>query len=107
MHLAEIEKSLNDVFITEHLEVINESGMHSVPKGSLTHIKVIVVSEKFKAKSLLERHQAVYNCLTLYMQQGLHAVSVFAYTPEEWQTRLQKVPPSPPCQGGRKKEQDN
>ncbi len=106
MHLAEIEQTLKSQFAPSHLEVINESHMHSVPKDSLTHIKVIIVSESFQEKGLLNRHRDVYNCLGSYMQQGLHAVSVFAYTPKEWQTH-DPVPSSPPCRGGRKKEQDN
>ena len=32
-------------FAPLHLEVTNESHMHSVPAGSETHFKVIVVSE--------------------------------------------------------------
>ena len=104
MYLDEIQQTLQTDFQAIHLEVINESFMHSVPKGSLTHIKVIIVSDSFVGENLLERHRAVYNSLTMYMQQGLHAVSVHAYTKAEWQTKQSEVPDSPVCRGGRKKE---
>lgn len=38
----------------DHLEIINESYMHNVPKGSETHFKVVVVSKKFDGMSLIK-----------------------------------------------------
>ena len=37
-----------------HLEVINESFMHNVPKGSETHFKVVIVSDTFNGLQLLQ-----------------------------------------------------
>lgn len=37
-----------------HLEVINESFMHNVPKGSETHFKVLVVSKQFEGLTLIK-----------------------------------------------------
>lgn len=39
------------------LEVTNESFMHSVPEGSESHFKLVVVSEKFESKRLVQRHK--------------------------------------------------
>lgn len=44
-------------------EVINESHMHSVPKGAETHFKVVVVSDQFDGLSLLQRHREVNTVL--------------------------------------------
>lgn len=53
-----MEKSIKDKltkqFSPEHLDIINESYMHNVPKGSETHFKVVVVSNKFENTSLLQ-----------------------------------------------------
>lgn len=38
-----ITESIRDNLQPIHLEVINESYMHNVPKGSETHFKVLVV----------------------------------------------------------------
>jgi stress-induced morphogen len=38
----------------DHLEIINESYMHNVPKGSETHFKVVVVSKTFDGMSLIK-----------------------------------------------------
>lgn len=39
---------------TSYVDVINESYMHNVPKGSETHFKVVVVSEKFNNLPLIK-----------------------------------------------------
>jgi BolA protein len=54
-----ISQKLASEFTPTHLDIINESHMHSVPKGSETHFKVVVISDKFQKMSLLEKHRAV------------------------------------------------
>ncbi len=39
-----------------HLEVVNESHMHSVPPGSESHFRVVVVSDRFEGLPLVRRH---------------------------------------------------
>ena len=77
-----IVKKLQDQFNPKHLEIINESHMHSVPKDSETHFKVIVISEFFNKMSLLERHRAVQEVLKDELSSGVHALSIVAKTEE-------------------------
>lgn len=49
-----IKKKLTDFLNPSYIEVINESYMHNVSKGSETHFKVIVVSDLFKDKPLIK-----------------------------------------------------
>lgn len=49
-----IQETLTENLQPVHLEVINESYMHNVPKGSETHFKVLVVSEKFENLPLIK-----------------------------------------------------
>lgn len=49
-----IKKKLIDFLNPSYIEIINESYMHNVPKGSETHFKVIVVSDLFKDKPLIK-----------------------------------------------------
>lgn len=53
-----IEKSIRTKLTTnlktKHLDIINESYMHNVPKGSETHFKVVVVSDLFKDVPLIK-----------------------------------------------------
>lgn len=44
-----------------------------------------VVSAAFAGKNMLARHRLVYNALDNQIRSGeIHAVSIRAYTPEEW-----------------------
>ncbi|GAB1256918.1 transcriptional regulator BolA [Aurantivibrio plasticivorans] len=86
-----------------HLEVINESHMHSVPENSETHFKVVAVSESFEGKRPVQRHQQVYQLLQEEMSHGVHALALHTYTPKEWSEQV-SVTDSPQCLGGSKAE---
>jgi len=94
-----IEHKLTSTFKPTFLQVINESYMHSVPKGSETHFKVVVVSDSFVNKGLLDRHRMVNTTLADELTNGVHALSIVAKTPEQWQ-QTPAVSPSPACMGG-------
>ena len=66
-----IESKLREALAPSHLEVINESHMHSVPKGSETHFKVVVVSDRFEGLAPVKRHQLVYGALG---EEGEHTL---------------------------------
>ena len=51
-----IIEALDSTFKPVHLEVINESYMHNVPKGSESHFKVLVVSKDFDGVTLIKVH---------------------------------------------------
>lgn len=78
--------------------------MHSVPKGSETHFKVVIVSEKFENVKLIERHRSINNVLQEEFKKGLHALSIQSKTPQQWEESGKIVPKSPPCLGGMKSE---
>jgi BolA protein len=98
---ASIERKLREILSPSVLEVTNESSMHSVPPGSETHFKVVVVSEAFEGKLLVERHRLVYDALADEMKGGVHALTITSRTPAEWQKNATS-PASPPCLGGSK-----
>jgi stress-induced morphogen len=84
-----LETILRDKLTPEHLEVVNESHMHSVAKDSETHFKVVVVSPLFEGVAAVKRHQLVYSALGDMMlkkpaQGGIHALAITSRTPAEW-----------------------
>src|ERR1035441_2163610 len=100
-----IEEKLRAALSPSVLDVVNESSSHSVPKGSETHFKEVIVSSAFEGKLPLARHRLVYGVLDDEMAQkpGVHALSIIAKTPEEW-ARDEAVRESPECHGGSKAE---
>jgi BolA protein len=49
-----IRRKLTETLSPVHLDVLNESYMHNVPRGSETHFKVVVVSDKFDNLPLIK-----------------------------------------------------
>ncbi len=97
-----IGRTLEDTFHPQAMQVLNESGMHSVPPGSETHFKVLVVSQGFAGEGLLARHRRVHAALAEELRAGVHALSIHAFTPEEWEAKGRQMFPSPRCHGGSK-----
>ena len=52
-----------------------------------THFEAVIVAAEFAGKRSLARHQLVYATLGPRMGREIHALSIKAYTPEEWAAR--------------------
>ena len=100
---SQIRAKLSANFNPIHFDVLNESHMHSVPPGSETHFKVVLVTEVFTGKRQVQRHQAVYACLAEELKAGVHALALHTFSPDEWAANT-AVPASPNCMGGSKQE---
>lgn len=98
-----IEVSLKEALDPIHVELVNESYKHNVPRGSESHWNLIVVSAAFNGKRLVGRQRAVYKALSAEMSGGIHALTMKTLTPEEWIAQGGDVSnASPPCLGGSK-----
>ena len=97
-----IQQKLQTAFSPMHLEVINESDNHNVPKGSESHFKVVLVSRAFEGESLLARHRQVNKVLADELQGGIHALALHTLSPEDWFNHGGTVRESPECLGGSK-----
>ena len=101
-----IEKKLTESLNPSYLEVVNESHMHNVPPGSESHFKVTVVTTEFENKLLVARHRVLNQLLKEELEGEVHALSLNTLTPTEWLKKNGEVRNSPPCLGGKAK-QDN
>lgn len=85
-----------------HLILENESMRHAgYYEGKESHFKLIIVSEAFAGKRLVQRHQLIYSLINDLLVQGggqVHAFSIHAYTPLEWEV-ANGAPASPNCAG--------
>jgi BolA protein len=98
MSMREQLQAALQVLQPEHLEVLDESHMHS--RGLETHFKVVLVAPLFAGLGAVKRHQRVYACLGELMGQ-LHALALHTYTAEEWAAQG-AAPASPTCSGASK-----
>jgi acid stress-induced BolA-like protein IbaG/YrbA len=56
-------------------------------EGDGRHFDALVVSSAFEGKSRVQRHQLVYAALGSRMREEVHALSIKALTPAEWEVQ--------------------
>ena len=74
-----VRASLEAGLPCEHVEV----------RGDGTHFEAIIVSDAFAGLSRVRQHQLVYAALGERMREEIHALSIKALTPAEWQALQQ------------------
>ncbi len=75
MHPNQVKKLLSTHIDCQHLEVFGEDQRH---------YEAIVVSSEFKGLMKIKRHRLIYQALGDHMVSDIHALSIKAYSPEEF-----------------------
>ncbi len=67
------------------IDIKDQGHLHVGHAGSKSggHFDVFIVSDKFKGKSLVERHKMIYECLDILMKTEIHALSIKALSSDE------------------------
>ncbi len=84
---ATIEEKLLRELDAVHVAVEDESWKHAGHAGAKMgggHFAVDVVSPKFEGLNALDRRRLVFQILQDEMQGAIHALTVRAYSPNEW-----------------------
>ena len=87
MSTVELIREKLSVLEPVRIEIVDESARHAGHAGAKSgggHYLLTIVSPKFAGKSALERHRLIYTVLQEMMHKNIHALSVKAYTPEEF-----------------------
>jgi len=71
--------------ITPLIEAGFDSAVVKVESEDNTHFSALVVATEFEGKRLLARHQLIYQTLGTLVGKEIHALSITALTPREWQ----------------------
>ncbi|MGD8312819.1 MAG: BolA family protein [Gammaproteobacteria bacterium] len=86
---TQIRARLTQALQPESLEIIDESAKHAGHAGAAAgggHFIVHIVAAAFQDKPLIQRHRLVYDALGDMMQRDIHALSIQAATPGEFQS---------------------
>lgn len=89
---------LRDALPIQHLDVIDESAQHNVPRGTESHFKIVIVSPAFEGKTLLARHRLIHSILADVLATHIHALALHTLTNEEW-CEADAAANSPRCRG--------
>ena len=85
MDTKEIQALLESTYTFEELHV----------KGEGSHFEVIAVAEMFVGMNRVKKQQAIYAPLNEHIATNtIHALTIKAYTPEEWVRERKFVLPS-------------
>jgi BolA family transcriptional regulator, general stress-responsive regulator len=95
-----------------HVELVNESYKHNGYKpGKETHLILTVITHKFEAIPMLERHRRLNELVKdIVKEHQIHALSFYTPNPTLWYDsfqrglKLEEKFRTPPCLGGRIKE---
>jgi BolA family transcriptional regulator, general stress-responsive regulator len=81
-----IRQHLQDSLQAIHLVIEDDSHHHAGHVGAQGggHYNVYIVSPLFNGKTTLQRHRMVYEVVNDLLNQGIHALSIKAHTPEEY-----------------------
>ena len=75
---------------TDEIKNLIEAGLpnsEAIVTGSEGKYEATVISEQFAGLSMVKEHQLVYATVKEQIASGeLHALSIKAYTPEEWKS---------------------
>ena len=76
---------MNPEEISRLIEAGFDNALVRVASDDNTHFEALVVAREFEGKRPLARHQLVYQALGALVGNEIHALSIRALTPDEWQ----------------------
>lgn len=82
----EITRRLNEAFEPETLGVEDESHLHEGHEGAKDgrgHFRVLIITDAFEGKTMIERHRMIYRALDEMMRLDIHALAIDAWSPSE------------------------
>jgi len=87
--VEKIKRLLHAKLDPDKLELHDDSQSHAGHAGARQsgggHFYATIVSSAFEGKTLIRRHQLVYAALGELMRTEIHALSIKAYTPTEFE----------------------
>ncbi|MDD2737698.1 MAG: BolA family transcriptional regulator [Methylomonas lenta] len=86
MTATTIRQKLEEALKPDLIEIIDHSAAHAGHAGNKKgggHYNVTIVSPLFEGKSLVQRHQLIYQVMGDMMKEEIHALGINALTPSE------------------------
>jgi BolA protein len=83
-----IEQRLRERLAPTHLELLDDSAKHAGHRGATSaggHYRLVIVSEDFEGRSLIERHRLVNEAVRDLFGPKIHALSMRTLTPDQWE----------------------
>ncbi len=84
--VALIRERLTEALNPSHIDITDDSHLHAghASAGGGGHFTVLIVSDAFVGKSLIQRHRLVYDAMGDAMKSEIHALSIQAKSNDEY-----------------------
>jgi BolA protein len=71
------------------LEIQDDSALHAGHAGNTggSHFTLFIVSKQFEDLSLIKRHRKVHDTVGTLLEKDIHALSIKALTPSEYEQK--------------------
>ena len=79
-----IKEHFNPVNMLLRNDSAKHAGHYWLDDKENSHFTLTIVSDVFTNLSRIQRHQQVYQCLQELMDKPIHALTIHAYSPDEY-----------------------
>ena len=86
--IKRFEQDLRQAFAVDLLNIEDESHLHAGHAGAASgggHFKLTIVAPEFAGLNLVARHRSIYQALDSHIPTEIHALTITALTPAEYQ----------------------
>ena len=84
-----LEQKITEALSPDYLSIVDESWKHAGHAGAISgkgHFIMHVVSARFVGISRIDRNRMVFDILKEEMASSIHALTLRAQTPSEWES---------------------
>lgn len=90
MNLEKIKKYLTSKIKIDSIKIYDDSLLHNSSEKNLTHLRMIIVSDNFINKSLINRHRLIFSIISEIEEKKIYSVTLHTYTFNEWNHKKNK-----------------
>ncbi|QCI18428.1 BolA family transcriptional regulator [Buchnera aphidicola (Aphis nasturtii)] len=90
MCLEKIKNYLISKMNISNIEIYNNSKFHKHDNNTLTHLKIIIISDDFNNKQKINRHRLIFQRLNEVYKKNIYSITLYTYTLYEWKHKKHK-----------------
>lgn len=97
MCLEKIKKYLISKMNISNIEIYNDSALHKYANNTLTHLKIIIISDDFINQTIINRHRLIFTKLNEIHKKKIYSITLYTYTLNEWKYKKNRKNHSLTC----------
>ncbi|QCI17854.1 BolA family transcriptional regulator [Buchnera aphidicola (Acyrthosiphon lactucae)] len=87
MTLEKIKKCLTSKINISFIKIYDDSLFHNHPEKGFTHLRILIISNNFINKKLIDRHRLIFSVLSKTLKKNIYSLTLNTYTLNEWESK--------------------